>query len=228
MAYVPRSSFIPKETSGAIPLQVRRKRTIHVFKLITMLVFTASIAGTAGLFFYKDYADKELIQKKETLSAKIDDTESKIEQIRIYNTKLSTARALLDAHLAPSGIFEELEDSTKQTVQFEAFEYTYDPGYDATLTLGGKTNDLTSVALQKAQYFEDGTFTDFRVDGITKSAEIEEDGSDSEVVFNVTGRLKKRMFNFEGILDEAVPANPLDAETDESGTAIQESEIITP
>jgi hypothetical protein len=205
MAYIPRSSFIPKEASGAIPLRVRRKRTIHVFSLLTTLLFLASLVSAVGVYLYQDFLENRLVAAKAALNeASASENDAKIEEIRIYDNKLNIAHTILDNHLAPSYIFEEIENSTKETVQFQNLEYTYDPGFDALLTLGGNTEEFTSLALQKMQFLEDTMFEEFIVGDISTSQDSADSetqvarNTDSDIAFKVTGLFKKGLIEYTG------------------------------
>lgn len=211
MAYVPRSSFIPKEASGAIPMRVRRKRTIHVFSLLTTLLLLASLAGAVGVYLYQDFLENRLEAAKTALNEASDaENDAKIEEIRIYDNKLTIAHTLLDNHLAASFLFEELENSTKETVQFQSLEYTYDPGFEALLTLGGNTEEFTSLALQKMQFLEDTLFSDFVVGEISTSQDVTDEeievnrNEESDVGFEVKGLFRKNLLEYTG---ESVTSN---------------------
>ena len=210
MAYVPRSSFIPKEAGGAIPLQVRKRRTVHIFGFIATLVLVLAFLSAVGVYFYKNVLEGRLESAKAELNTMSSvDNEDKIEEIRFYDTKLNIAHTLLDNHLATSLLFEELENSTKETVRFTTLDFTYDPGFEATLTLGGNTEEFAYVALQKMGYLEDGLFSEFVLQGVTAASEIvdeskttskdeTEEMSDGRVSFSVTGLFKKELLQYTG------------------------------
>ncbi len=203
MAYIPRSSFIPKEASGAIPVQVRRRRNVHVFGLIATVLLTIAVLGSVGIFFYNDFLSNQLTTAKENLGkTNVQGTEEKIEEIKAYDRKLTVAQQLLHNHLAPSRIFEELENSTKETVRFTGFEFTYDPGFDAQLTLSADTKELASVVLQQMQFSEDGLFSDFFVKDVGIGT-TEEDKAlgilpKKKISFDVVGSLQKKLLLYVG------------------------------
>lgn len=217
MAYVPRSSFIPKEAGGAIPLQVRRRRTVHIFGLIATLALILSFLSAVGVFFYKNLLEGRLESAKAELNAMSSvDNESKIEEIRFYDTKLTIAHTLLNNHLATSLLFEELENSTKETVRFSSLDFTYDPGFEATLTLTGNTEEFAYVALQKMQYIDDQLFSEFVLQDVISSTEPVEDENpknpkkdeveepqDDKVSFSVTGLFKKELLSYTGATQNA-------------------------
>lgn len=205
MAYIPRSSFIAKESSGAIPMQMRKRRTIHIFSSISMVLLVSSLLAAAGTFFYTGVVEGRLEAiKGELLGKGSADDARKMKELQVFDRKLSIAHTLLGNHLAPSLVFEELENSAKQTVQFKSLEYTYDPGFEAVLTLAGATKEFASVALQKMQFVEDSQFSVFVVQDITTTNEVDETGKDvstapnEKVSFSITGLFKSGILEYTG------------------------------
>ncbi len=178
MAYIPRSSF--SQTPGVIPMQVKKKHTIRVFSLLGTLLMVLALIATAGVFFYKDHLEKQLAATQAELDAMSDsDNEHRMAEIETYDQKLSIAHNLIDNHIAISKVFAQLENVTKQTIQFKTFEYLYDPGFEAEVTLTGDTRELEYVALQKNQLFKDGIFSDFMVRNITAQSLVPLDEEDT-------------------------------------------------
>jgi len=207
MAYIPRSSFIPKETTS-VPTQIRRKRTLNLFSLIGSTLLIASLLGVLGIYLYSGILNKRLETAKSALNeASSEDSDAKIAEIRSFDEKLSIANTLLENHISASRIFEELESSTKETVQFKTLDFTYEPGYDATIVLSGNTEEFSSVALQKLQLQKDNLFSDFRVREITlaeKDDTATDDPQDTptefegKVSFQVTGVFKEGVLDYTG------------------------------
>lgn len=157
-------------------MQLKKKHTIRVFSLLGTLLMVLSFIATAGVFFYKDHLEKQLAATQAELDTLSDsDNERRMAEIETYDKKLSIAHNLLDNHIAVSRVFAKLENVTKQTVQFRSFEYLYDPGFEAELTLTGDTRELEYVALQKTQLFKDDIFSDFMVRNITAQALMPEE-----------------------------------------------------
>jgi len=247
MAYIPRSSFIPKEATGAIPMQIKKRHSLHVFGLVSTLMIIGSLVTAVGAFFYKDYEQKQLQIAKDALqteSAQSADNAKKIEEIRRYDQKLKTASNLLGNHIAPSAIFSELESSTKETVQFKALELTYDPGFELMLTISGNSKELSSVALQKMQFFKDNLFTEFVVRDISLATEMpgtdgktqpkETSSTDGKANFTITGIFDKKNVRYTGDTalsgvttnSNTIPAS--DGTPVESNPATSTSNEITP
>lgn len=209
MAYIPRSSLTPS-SNGAIPAQIERKRSLRVLGVLSMLILIGSLAAAAASFLYKQYSLTQLGEAKTALQAVSDiDNEKYIEEIRLYDKKLRIASRVLDAHIAPTNIFQKLEGATKETVQFESLEFSYDPGFEATLVVKGLTKEFASMALQKIQFSEDGLFSHFVLHDIGVVTENSKDTGaqkelkpsdvDSKVGFTVTGLFKKDGLMYTGL-----------------------------
>lgn len=212
MAYIPRSSLIPTEASGAIPVQMKRRRTIHAFGLIATIIFVLSLLGAIGVFLYQNYLGKQLESAKTALGSVGNEEDArKIAEIRLYDEKLRIAQNLLDNHVAVSKVFEEIEDSTKETVQFRSLEFVHDPGFEAVLTLTGVTEEFSSVALQKMQILEDTIFSEFVLQDIsTEKSSESEDGRviPGGVSFRVTGVFDREFIKYEDRTEEEEHSAP--------------------
>ena len=204
MTYIPRSPLNATSAPSAIPLQVRKRRTIHVFSILATTILILSCVGAVGSYFYKDFVvTKRLNEAKDALASvsSASDTE-KIEEVRIYDEKIKRANELLEKHIATSRIFEAFENVTKQTVQFSSLEFSYDPGFEANVTLKANTSELTSVVLQKMQFLKDTVFSSFVIKDITSLKDDPslnpDEGSKAAVDFTVTGVFKTGLLEYTG------------------------------
>lgn len=212
MTYIPRSSVGSgkKNVMSPIPKVVKKKKTFRVFNFIGMLLLVLSLLGTAGVFFLEHTSNTALEEAKTGLrNAKneVGDSQAKIAQIKQYNNQLKTARILLDNHLSASKLFDALELNTVGTVQFSNFEYTYDPGFDAYLSLGGITEEFVSVVLQEKQLGFGGVPFEVSLLGDISRAnqDIEDENNNSNIApgleavsFSVTGLLRSEDIRYEG------------------------------
>ena len=60
----PRSSFIPKQSSGMIPSAVRRRRKFNVFSFLASVFMLVSLALAGGVYLYKGYVESHLEREK--------------------------------------------------------------------------------------------------------------------------------------------------------------------
>ncbi len=229
MAYTPRSSFVPKGSVSAIPAQVKKKRTIRIAGSLSVIMVIGSLVATISSFLYEEYLLKQLTNANVELQQQSNiDNEKTIDEIRQYDEKLRIARQLLDTHIAPSLIFEKLEESTKETVQFTSFEYAYDPGFNATLEVQGVTEEFASVALQKMQFNDDVIFSTFVLDDISLTSGKEADAkasiqsSGKKIVgFTVSG-----LFNKDELLFKGTEPDPVVPEVDVADTTSEPTDLM--
>ncbi len=220
MAYDPRSSF--GQVPGVVPAYVEKQKTIQVYRVLAGIAVTLAVCASIAVFAYKLFSQNELNIAKEELknaSAEDDGNQKKITELQAYVLKLTTARKLLDDHLAPSRLFEELERSTKATVVFTKFEYTYEPGSRVLLGLVGNTSELDSTLLQKRQFFRDGLFSEFVVRDVTLLEDTENEEGEavsSGVSFAVEGVFKKTAIAYQGDVTELVTEKTIDTVTSTS------------
>jgi hypothetical protein len=161
--------------------------------------------------------------------------EGDIAEIRTYDQKLQIAKSLLDNHIAPSRIFAELESTTKENVQFDAFELTYDPGFEVELKLGGNTRELSAIALQNTQFAKEAIFTDYKIEDInaplvntlnTTDPEVSANTSDGANTFTVTALFNKKNIAFEG--RTSVPVETMEISTPDVPQAEGGSSVTSP
>ncbi len=193
-------------SQSAIPRVVQKKHTFRVFGFIATLMIVCSIASFAGAFFYTSYLENQLSAEKSKLQALISEDETKdIYDLEIFSQKLNYAEMLLSQHIAPSRLFEALEKSTKSTVQLLTMEYTYDPGFQALLELGGGTDEIAAVASQNMEFLKKTLFTDFVTSDITIGTVSEESEDTHEVTFAISGALDKSALAYTGKYSNPIP-----------------------
>lgn len=148
-----RTSFIPKQSIQPLATS-RRSSSVSIFLLIGLFVFFVALVGSGGAFLWKTYLNKQLSQMVEDLerekSALKADT---LEEYSRLDTRLEVANSLLNAHQAPSYIFDFIEQNTIASVRFTSFTYTRsnDSKVEAgtmLLSLQGEAAGFGSVALQ--------------------------------------------------------------------------------
>lgn len=171
MADTPRSSFIPKQTPGATPGSVRRrKRRFDVLSFGGAVVLVGSLALAGGTFFYKDYVAKGLEEQKLALAAERERfSESDIASVRELGRRIAAAKYRLDRHLAISKVFDALELTTMQNVRFRTFSLQRRPSEGVTLTASGVAQEFNTVALQEEQFRRDSIFGEAFFQNVTNS-----------------------------------------------------------
>ncbi len=224
MAESPRSSFIPRQSSTAIPAKMQRRRTFSVFNFLASVILIASLIAAGGAYFYKGVAEKKLVEAQLKLKAESEKFGiEKLNEVRDFNRQLLAVRYLLDHHIAPSKIFDALELDTLGSVQFMEFTLEYDPEVnDVLLTVLGGTEEFKTVALQALKFSEqpllkDAFFTELGSKEVT-SNEIGVSGTNDqfehEVNFTVAGKVPSELLVYGGTeATQAVTEGVMEAET---------------
>ncbi len=190
----PRSSFIPRESSGMVPGKVRRTRTFHVFGFIATTLILASIVTAGGVYFLNKSADSNLIKAQEALSAKKSlINPASIAEIRQFDRQVQAANLLIKNHISPLQIFAALEEYTKQKIQFTSFALEHTPELEVLVELEGETFEFKTLALQESGFGADTLLKNVVFNEVTTSDGEQSDGDDSGE--------RKVLFSLKGILD---------------------------
>lgn len=204
MVDIPRSSFVPKETSTAVPSQIRRRKTFRVFSFLTTTLLIFSVVGAGGVFFYKQTLQSKLnAMRQELLKQRKNFSQDKMDTVATFDMKIRAAEYLLNNHVAPLKVLTMLEDSTMQRVQFMNLTFTYDPGFEADVTLNGVTQQFTTVANQSLEFNRSGSMladTVFNNVGLSSKAEQTKSNTGSnadQVNFTVSGPLDLKSIMYD-------------------------------
>lgn len=173
-----RTSFIPKQAASPTPVSKPRSSTIGIFTLIAILIFVVALGASGALYFWKQTLIAGLEQKKATLTQNNEAfDQTLLQSFALLDKRMTAADTLLNKHLSPSLLFDEIEKRTLSTVRFRSFTLAPSssvPG-KMTLILNGEAKSFTSVALQadefaKSQVLEDVVFADLNLDDQTGNA----------------------------------------------------------
>jgi len=163
------TSFIPKK-----PIQTQvgkvgsaRKDGINFFMLIAVILFLASLLLTAGVFAYKLTVQGSIESQIRTLekAQQAFDPKFVVKASRL-NSRIINANDILNSHLAPSEIFDLLEEFTLQTVTFSSFKF--EDGEDGTIKIlaSGEGDSFRSIVLQSDKFGESGYLRDVLFSGL--------------------------------------------------------------
>ncbi|MBP9771505.1 MAG: hypothetical protein KBD16_01075 [Candidatus Pacebacteria bacterium] len=154
MAQEFQTSFIPKKTFDVgAPAKASSATTLSsILSFVGVTVFVLSILGATGVFLYERFLISSIESKKESLERAKNAFEPElIRELSRLDAKLRISQDLLDEHLAPSGIFDVLEEITLETVRFTSMTYTL--GEDGVrVSLQGEALSFASVALQSDEF----------------------------------------------------------------------------
>ncbi len=161
------TSFIPKKPLAEDRME--RPKSVSVFLFFATVIFIASIVGAGAMYFYK----ASLTGQVEQMKADLKKAESAFEgdfirQLQLTDKRIVAANAVLSNHIAVSPIFQELQNRTLKSIQFTKFSYAITgsgPTAKITVTMSGKSQNYTAIALESAmlvdnnKYFKDPVFS---------------------------------------------------------------------
>jgi len=149
MANTPGGSFIPKRSTGKVT-PVRSGKRIYIFSYIAYVFFFGTLLSVVGIFFLSSQAEKQL----QKYIARVDEEQQsfnrgQIDAVRKLDTQIKTAEQILNWHVAPSRLFEELEDVIVKSVRLQSFSYTRETGAGAEFSFGGLTETFDVLLFQR-------------------------------------------------------------------------------
>lgn len=150
-----KTSFIPKQSLEE-QAPKRRPRTIGFFALLVIIVFFIVVGISVGVFVYRSIVKgtiKDMRTELASIRATFDPT--RIEELRRLDLRIEMAKERLEAHTAPTLLFDLLQANTVVSVQYEDFKYETLEDLSAHLEMRGKARNFTSVALQSDAFGED-------------------------------------------------------------------------
>lgn len=167
------TSFIPKKQvavsakgSGSLG------PAISFSTLLSSVIIIAVVLFAAGLFLYRLTLEKTISDQYATLEKVKESFDTNfIAQATRLNKRIVSGGKILDNHLAPSAIFDLLEEFTLQTVSFKTFEFSDDVDGKIIVKGTGEGDSFASVVLQsdefgKSGYMRDVLFSDLQPNSV--------------------------------------------------------------
>lgn len=141
------TSFIPKQNM-AKAVQPFRSSNISVLAIAGIAIFIIVIALGAGIYLYNQNLRSDL--KK--LDSEIADRKAsfelgKIDEVKLFNRRMTTAKSLLAGHVAFTQFFAILEENTMPNVSFKNLSYQMLP-VGARIQMQGIADGFSAIALQ--------------------------------------------------------------------------------
>jgi hypothetical protein len=143
------SSFIPKKPISPVALPKQSKTPLGLPFFIASIVLLGTLILAGGVFGYQEYLKTEMARKSEALEEARRDLEpALIEELRRLEARMNHVSDVLRNHLALTPIFELLQESTAQNVEYSSFDYTFGQEGVVELTLAGRAASFKSLAFQ--------------------------------------------------------------------------------
>lgn len=194
------TSFIPKKPM--VFTNVVRKEPINFFLVISIFLLIVSVLGSAFLFGYKMYLEKQNENLSGSLTIIRDSFEKgTIDELNLFYKKTTSAKEILAKHIALSPIFKLLGDITIPQVQYTSFSEKFNDKGALTVDLSGIAFDYRSIALQ-ADVFNTAKGSSFK--NVLFSNLIR--NKDNNVSFNLKFDIDPAVFSYEKnlLLEETI------------------------
>lgn len=165
-----KTSFIPKTALVAERTESVRKTTFGVVNVIAGVLLIAAIIGAAGLFAFEKYVEGSIGSKRTSLDrARAAFQPATIKELSRLDTRLAVGATLLSQHVAPSVLFDFIEQHTLASVRFQSFSYTQAGPGRMVLAMSGEAKSFNAVALQsdafgKSSIFSEVIFSNLNID----------------------------------------------------------------
>ncbi len=121
------TSFIPKKPINSVASMQSNQSDSSggLFVLFAFIVFVLSIAGAVFTYFLSAKLQSTQQQYQSTLKAnEVEFNPALIQTLQRANDKINLAKGLLNAHLAPEGVFDIIAGLIAQNTTFTSLSYT--------------------------------------------------------------------------------------------------------
>jgi len=164
-----KTSFVPKKpiASPAPGSAVSRAGGINFLTLLSIVIFLAALLFSAGIFMYKLSIQREIAQQLVQLDqAKQAFQPQFISQATRLNNRINAASRILERHIAPSEIFQLLEEYTLQTVALRSFVFADNVDGKIVVRGSGEGDSFRSIVLQSDEFGRSGYMRDVLFSGL--------------------------------------------------------------
>ncbi len=159
-----KASFIPDklptENGRGRPTRNSSGSAVDILMLLAIVALAVALALAAGVFLYSSFLTSNVQSKSEQLARAQQAFEPALvaELVRL-DARLDAANTVLAQHLAPSEIFNLLEELTLQSVSYSSMDYALSEDGTITLKLQGKARSVNGVALQASVFGQHNAIT---------------------------------------------------------------------
>ncbi len=201
MAVIP-SSFVPHPGSSGGGTSKGPFSLASVLQVFAYLVFVFSLVGAAGVYLYSASLTSQLASDDTALQQKISSLDqTTIESLLRLQSRLVSAKTLLNNHVAFSGIFDLLESITPVNVRFSSVNISYDGVGQTTLTASGVAKDFNTLAYASNYLGQDPQLKNAIFSGIAIN------NKDGTVSFSLSATLNPKLIVYT-VPTEAAAAAP--------------------
>lgn len=141
-------SFIPKKNLAQGGVR-KKKGGPGLLTLAALIILLTAITVGVGEFLYKQVLMGSISSKTATLERARGAFEpSLIQELIRLDKRISSAQTILNEHIAPSILFETLDQLTLKSVRFRDFSYTRIGKDKISIAMEGNARNFAGIALQ--------------------------------------------------------------------------------
>jgi hypothetical protein len=188
------TSFIPKKPIGVTQDSgINVIRNTNVFSVVATVIFVVTALTSLGLFFYKNVLTNQIKQADANImSARAAFEPEKIQELVDINTRIISAKKLLENHTIVSRVLTLMEELTAKKMRFTEFNYA-DKNNDLTISISGEIQTYNALAEQqntflKNEFIKNPIFTNFTL------------GDNGYIFFNFSAKIDPSLVSYSKII----------------------------
>ena len=153
-------SFIPRETPSFSQAPHKQKGIADLLVLLSIVLFVASIALSAGVFLYKEYLLSDAGSKVTQLErAEAAFEPSLIRELTRLDDRMRSASDVLGGHISPTAFFRMLEQTTIASIAYTSLHFEAIDAQHMTVKMDGVAGSVNAIALQADLFAKGGMIT---------------------------------------------------------------------
>lgn len=182
MLNTPANSFIPKQGPAKRSRQAV-SRQVHVFTVLSYVLFFGALAASLGVFLYSSHIDNQLRQEVVALDTAIANfSNEKMDQVTAFNLRIKQAQARIANSVSAVSVFESLEDATAQSIVIDSLALKRVEDENFLLTAEISTDTFDSALFQRGLYERNSIIETVTFEEIGLGKDKAEEGSSSSGV----------------------------------------------
>lgn len=143
-------SFIPKGSLVREESFLERPRSRSAITIVAIFLFTISIVGYGGLYFYNSYLEGQIAARLDEIQKiqSVFNGSTQVERAKGFRSRVDIVQGLLASHIAVSPILKFISENTLGDIMYDKFTFTRD-GNDVKVKLSGEAPTYAALAYQK-------------------------------------------------------------------------------
>lgn len=183
------TSFIPKKPIMASSKD--RGSGMSLFLLLSIIIFTVSVALAVMVFVGQKYLLSEIEKNKQDFAKAKDAFDSlTIEKLARLDKRIESSKKILEGHTAVLPVFDYLEANTLKNIRFKSFELSFSEDNTVELVMSGQAKSFSAVALQSDVFSEDKNFKNPMVSDLDLTLE-------GGVIFNFKSNIDPQSLSYK-------------------------------